>query len=159
MFSIWGSFPNTNSRWEECLHLGKCSDYKMKRRWQFHVVSSCFYCLPHPHHSQSCSLWWVCVQPMAWSCLVGVSILPETSVFSLPLAMGSCAMIRICREGRKILFLLGCLCAKVSFRAEWDKNSLHWNAQPEVVVCVSTVLRWYSLKIQNWGAFLHLPVR
>lgn len=112
---------------------------------------------PHPLHSQSCSPWWVCVHLRSWSCLPSGSILPETGVFSLPLAMGLCTMIRI--WGReKILFQLGCLCANISFRAIWGKSSLHWNTQLEVVVCVSTMLRWYPLKIQNWGTFLHLLV-
>lgn len=53
----------------------------------------------HPLCSESCSLWWICVQTRVWSCLPSSSILPETSVFFLPLAMGLCAMIRICREG------------------------------------------------------------
>lgn len=108
---------------------------------------------PHPLRIQSCSLWWVCSQPRAWSCLCSAGILPETGVFSLLLAV---QWFRFAGKGRGILLQLGCLCANVSFRAVWDEQR-YWNAQPGVVVCFN--LRWYPLKAQNWGTASHLPVR
>lgn len=77
---------------------------------------------PHPLRIQSCSLWWVCSQPRAWSCLCSAGILPETGVFSLLLAV---QWFRF--AGKGILLQWGCLCANVSFRAVWDEQR-DWNA-------------------------------
>lgn len=101
---------------------------------------------PHPLHSQCCSPW---LDPASL-----VWVFCQNQLFSLCHCLWDCVQWwGFAGREEKILFQLGCLCANVSFRAAWDKSSLHWNAQPEVVVSVSTVLRWCPLKIQTGVLF------